>query len=276
MDLKRLKHDLALVLFVVFGIIAIGSLIREKNAKKIIELIVLVDEKASPLDTLPIEKHEIKMRNRVLYANLLKVSHEAPSVFICTGNGEALYEWLDVQKYFMDHGYTSYIFSYTGFGNSTGTPTRKSLFEDAAAAYEQYVGLTPNSTQRICLAHSMGNTPLHAIVHKVDPSPDKVIFHAPFYSITQLLVEREMADASTRWLWPDIFNSLNDAEKIEIPALYVHSRNDQSVSYTHSEMLYEAMGDNATLLLLDDFGHNAIYKNVSDSFYLPLLKFIEQ
>jgi len=269
-----MKKSVIFILLILIASIAIIFIIRSYNSKEIMSLIVLVEEKESPLDSLQLEKLDIQMEDRVLKANFLLKNETAPAIFICTGNGEALYEWLPVQKYLFDKGFSSYIFSYSGFGNSTGTPTETSLYEDALAAYNQFISVTPNSEKRIALSHSMGSAPLHGITNKMEPAPSKLIIHAPFSSIQQVLVEKEITSTTFQWLWPNIWNNIDYARDIRIPILYVHSKNDQTISYSHSQDLQQAAGDNATILLLEDFGHNAIYKNVSDSLYLPILDFI--
>jgi len=168
------------------------------------------------------------------------------------------------------------VFSYSGFGNSTGTPTAKNLSEDVLAAYEQFVSLTRNSKRRIALTHSLGGGVLLDVAAELRPLPDKLIIHGPAASIRSVLLDGGLASESLVWLWPDVYNSAARVKELKMPILYVHSKNNQTSSYRHSLKLMAASGDNADLLLLDDYGHNAIYENVSDTLYQPILAFIDK
>jgi fermentation-respiration switch protein FrsA (DUF1100 family) len=85
-----------------------------------------------------------------------------------------------------------------------------------------------------------------------------------------------MASPFTAWLWPDAFNNLDAIQSLDIPVLFIHSSADQVVSYTHSETLLEATGELGELHLVDGYGHNAIYQEVGDTYFTPILEFIEE
>ena len=250
-------------------------LIRQQKTHQLISLIHGVPEQESPLDSLPFDQHWIHLADRSLNAHFLSAGPDAPAFFLCTGNSEALYEWMPLQQYLREKGYSSYIFSYAGFGNSNGSPTLISLEEDAHAAWDEFVAKTPEASHRYALSHSLGGAALLGALKNMDPSPDKVVVHAPFADIRTWLVERDMSSALTKWLWPDALNNRQAVRHIGIPVLFMHSRNDQVVSYTHSKILMEAAGDMASIHLVDDYGHNAIYQEVGDAYFAPVLKFIQ-
>ncbi|MBN3521076.1 alpha/beta hydrolase [Algoriphagus lutimaris] len=261
---------------VALSIIAAYFIIQQIKTEAIVALIVTVPEKPSPLDSLPIQKIKIPVKKRVLAANYYQKDENAPAIFICTGNGEALYEWLEVQKYLYEQGFSSFVFSYSGFGNSTGKTSSTSLFEDALAAYQQFILLTPNANKRFALSHSLGGTPLLGIANQLDPAPEKLIVHAAFSSIVELLIDLKIATSNSDFLWPNLWNNTEFVEDIELPILFVHSKKDHSVPFKHSQRLLEHAGENGSLLLLENYGHNAIYQNVSDSLYRPILEFIRK
>ena len=252
------------------------GVVRHRNSEKIVALITTIEEEASPLDTLPIQKVEISMHDRTLVANYYEVNSTAPSIFICTGNNEALFEYLALQDFLFKKGYSSFVFSYSGFGNSTGTPTETSLFKDTEAAYKKYISLNPEANARYGLSHSLGGTPLLKMTPSFEPSLDKIVVHASFSSIVDWMIDKKMVEESRSFLWPHIWYNEHAAENIEIPVLYIHSKNDKTTRYYHSERLAEASGDYATLLLTEGWGHNAIYQKVNDEFYDPILDFLEQ
>jgi alpha-beta hydrolase superfamily lysophospholipase len=235
-----------------------------------------VPEQKSALDSLPFDRHWIKLPDRTLNAHFLSAGINAPAFFLCTGNSEALYEWMPMQKYLRDKGYSSYIFSFSGFGNSSGTTTLNSLYEDTAAAWEEFIARTPSAPNRYALSHSLGGSALLGSAKMMDPAPDKLIIHAPFSDIRTVLVERNMSSPLTVWLWPDALNNVKAVKSLDIPILFMHSKNDQIVSYTHSETLLEAAGETGQLYLVDDYGHNAIYQEVGAAYFSPIMNYINE
>lgn len=263
-----------IILLIAISLAAIG--IRRHKTNKILSLIVLVPEQASPLDTLSFQTLSIPLSDRTLSANFLSAGDKAKAFFICTGNGEALYEWKPLQAYLLEKGYSSFIFSYSGFGNSTGKPTERAINEDLKVAYQEFINITPLVEERIALSHSLGGAPLLQMANELKPAPSKLLVHGAFSSTRDLLIDMGMASRSFIWLWPDIWNSKENVENIDIPLYFVHSKNDQTISYTHSQKLEKAAENNSQLLLMDDYGHNAIYKNTNDSLWISIFEFISK
>ena len=124
-----MKKSVIFILLILIASIAIIFIIRSYNSKEIMSLIVLVEEKESPLDSLQLEKLDIQMEDRVLKANFLLKNETAPAIFICTGNGEALYEWLPVQKYLFDKGFSSYVFLILDLATALGLQQKQAFMK---------------------------------------------------------------------------------------------------------------------------------------------------
>jgi alpha-beta hydrolase superfamily lysophospholipase len=261
-----------LILIIVFITICAGGARILFSHKIDCSLVYSHPEKASIADSLPFQNINIDLSDRMLHANFLSAGQNAESIFVCIGSGEALYEWSELQLFLYKKGYSSFVFTYTGFGNSTGKPTVKILNEDVVEAYAKYVMLTPKSPQRIILTHSLGAGPLLQVANKLKPSPSKLILNAPFSSVKDLAIDLGQLPKSLKWLAPDIWNNMKNAKKSNLPIYLIHSKAD-SVSFTHSKRIANYSGDNAQLLLLDGFDHNTIYQNISDSFFDPIMEF---
>jgi pimeloyl-ACP methyl ester carboxylesterase len=67
---------------------------------------------------------------------------------------------------------------------------------------------------------------------------------------------------------------MENASKTSLPLFLVHSRADNTLPFTNSEKILKNAGNKAQLLLIDTYGHNAIYQNVNDDFMIPILNFI--
>jgi esterase/lipase len=234
----------------------------------------VVPEKKGILEDIPFVNLKISSNDRQLNANFLIASERAPSFFICTGNAEALYEWKEIQVYLKSKGFSSFVFSYSGFGSSTGSPTIENLNQDILAAYKKYIQLTSESFERIALSHSLGSGPLLEMANKLIPAPSKLLVHAPFSSIREGAIASGDLPSSLSFLFPDVWNNMENASKTSLPLFLVHSRADNKLPFTNSEKIFKNAGNNAQLLLIDNYGHNAIYQNVNDDFMIPILNFI--
>jgi hypothetical protein len=79
---------------------------------------VVVPEKDGILNDIPFVHLKIPLNDRVLHSNFLESTAEAPSSFICASNGETVYEWKALQVYLLSKGFSSFVLTYSGFGNS--------------------------------------------------------------------------------------------------------------------------------------------------------------
>ena len=154
-------------------------------------------------------------------------------------------------------GFSILAIDYRGFGKSSGeVPSEEMAYEDARAAWERLVALTPKARHYV-YGHSLGGA-IAIDVARNNPRVDGLILESTFTSI------REMArQYAWGWLPVDLvltqrFDSLEKIAEVSAPTLFVHGREDRFVPPAMSEQLFAASKAPKRLLLVDGAGHSNI------------------
>ena len=262
------------LLIVLMGITVLIA--RNYNLNKIErDVIKLFPEKALPADSLPAERMQIQLEDRILYANWVSAGKAAPAFFILHGNGETLSDWRPLQAYLLQKGLSSFVVDYSGFGSSTGKPSVEKLDQDALASYKKFASLTTESAERIAFAHSLGCAILLNVANDLQPLPDKILIHGAFSTGRAILVEKGMFTEYTKWLVPDVWNGLKQVAELEIPVYILHSPNDKTIPIAMSEELAKVAGSNGRFLSMASPGHNSVYESPNDSTWEQIFNFLK-
>jgi uncharacterized protein len=178
----------------------------------------------------------------------------APAVLLCHGNAGNIAHRLDWLEIFCSMGFAMLLFDYRGFGRSSGTPTEQGTYLDAQAAWDFLMntkGLSPRSI--VIVGESLGG-PIAAHLAK-DVAPGALILVSTFTSVPDLactlywyLPVRLLA----RFQYP----TAEYVARAHVPALVIHSRDDETIPFWHGEELRRRASGPAQLLEI--FGdHNA-------------------
>lgn len=249
---------------------------RQSNLEQLEKKIfVLKSDKQLPKDTLPSERIELILSDRILQANWVSAGQTAPAFFILHGNGETLSEWRPLQIYLFSKGYSSFVFDYTGFGNSTGKPTVSNLNKDAIEAYKRFASLTSNAKERIGFAHSLGCSILLNDANDFKPLLNKVVIHGAFSTLRNILVEKHFINDSSKTNYPNVWNGLKNAQKIKSTLYILHSDNDKTIPIAMSMDLAKSAGSNGRFLKLETPGHNTVYEVPNDKTWNAIFEFIK-
>lgn len=272
-----MNNNLKRTLFVLVSIAIVScSSVKKANWSKIeAQVFVSIPERALPEDDLPAERIEIKLKNRILVANWVSNDSKAPAFFILHGNGETLSDWRPLQAYLLDKGYSSFVFDYSGFGNSTGEMTTDNFLEDANEAYRVFTKCSPQATERIAFAHSLGTSILLEAANKLKPIPNKFVIHGAFTTGRNILVEKNVIDKESINDYPDVLNGFKKIHKLKAPLYITHSTNDRVIPIYMSKELAEFAGSKAQFLALNTKGHNDVYEFPTDTTWYPIFEFME-
>ena len=197
------------------------------------------------------------------------------ALFICHGTGETLSDWVGVQRLLRDHGITSMVFDYSGFGNSTGTPTAEGLEADALAAWNTFNSLLPADQRRAALGFSLGSGVLLGAHPRMRAAPDAVILASAFSTARKAALRRRFVPGLLAYLAPDsVWNNIAAVRHVREPLLIVHSDADRAFPVSMAKELAAASGNPASLLIQHGFAHNALYAHASEGQWQPLIAFI--
>ena len=197
------------------------------------------------------------------------------AVFICHGTGETLSDWVYVQRLLRNEGITSFVFDYTGFGNSTGTPTAQALEADAIAAYKSFNALLPTHMRRTALGFSLGSGVLLAAFPRMQPPLDGIIVASAFSTARRAALRRRFFPGILAYLAPDtVWNNVAAIRKVNAPLRIVHSDADRAFPLSMARELARASGQPGSLVIQHGYAHNALYAKATAAQWQPLVRFI--
>ena len=137
-----------------------------------------------------------------------------------------------------DLGINLLAFDYRGFGESTGTPDEPGLYADATASYEYLTRTLAVPPERVVIfGHSLGSGVAIELASRV-PSAGLIVEGAytsvvergqelfPLFPVALIATQR--------------FPSLDRIASINVPKLFLHSREDTVIPYAHGRRLFEA------------------------------------
>ena len=194
------------------------------------------------------------------------------AILIFHGRNETIADWIGPQKRFRDACIASLSFDYSGHGNSSGPGTISNLNSDGTAAYAAFLKLTAHA--RHCLfSHSMGGGPMLWVASSSRAAPDCIVIASPFSSLRSM-AQREGMPKLLGALMPVVWDNSERIQRVRAPLLWIHSRDDHTIPIDEGRQVYDAAAHPKQALILADLSHNSIYKEMPDSIWVPMIKFI--
>lgn len=194
------------------------------------------------------------------------------TVLFCHGNGGNIGHRLEKLQFLHSINLATFIIDYRGYGMSQGRPSEKGLYLDAKAAYNYLVKDRNINPERIVLyGESLGT----AVVVEV----------ASHEKVAGIILEgsfsrgRDMAKIAYPFLpaffFADSFNSLSRINKIDVPKLFIHSRDDEVVPLSLAEKLYNAAEQPKEFVMLRG-GHNNAFFDCQDEYISSIKSFTDK
>jgi len=162
-----------------------------------------------------------------LHGVITKVSERAPVVVIFHGSAESVSYWADVQALFYRDGISSYVFDYSGFGNSGGERSAVMIAEDVRQAWRDAAIQFPDAERRIALAYSLGTGFVVSEFPALVPEPQGLALVAGYSSAREAAVNFGTIPAWAAPILPDLWNTVDKIAKVRVPLLLIHSDADQ-------------------------------------------------
>jgi len=174
-------------------------------------------------------------------------------VLFCHGNAGNISHRLDSIQQFHELGLSILIFDYRGYGQSSGRPTEKGTYRDGDAAWHYLVeqrGIPPE--QIILFGRSLGASIAAELATRQNAAG--VILESAMTSVPDVAA-RFYPWLPVRWLSRYQYDTRKKLANIHGPVLIVHSRDDEIISYSNGERLFEAANEPKQFLQLRG-GHN--------------------
>jgi uncharacterized protein len=75
-------------------------------------------------------------------------------------------------------------------------------------------------------------------------------------------------------LMPDEWDNVSRVKRIQAPLLWIHSRADQTIPIAEGQSVFDAAPNPKRALIIDGYGHNAIYQELPEQIWTPMTAFI--
>lgn len=147
-----------------------------------------------------------------------------------------------------------FIIDYRGYGKSEGRPSEGGIYLDAQAAYRYLIEKRKIDPKTLVIyGKSIGGGPACELASKFPCAG--LILQSPFTSIKDM-ADRLIPPLPLRWIARTRFDNLGKIQKITVPKLIIHSRNDEVIPFWMSEKLFQAAPEPKQFQTYSRAGHN--------------------
>ncbi len=199
---------------------------------------------------------------------------EGPYILFCHGNAGNISHRLPIAKTLSEKGFNVMLFDYRGYGESTGKPSEKGIYEDTLAVYNYMVNNKKIHPSKINLIGiSLGCNAALYLAQREKINTITII--APITSAKEVARTIPLYYIFSFFLESNFLNNKIFVEKIKIPILIAHSKDDEIVPYDMGKKLFEICPSKNKKFITLSGGHNEDYFE-DDKFTDTIKEFIEK
>lgn len=173
------------------------------------------------------------------------------TVLFLHGNAGNISHRLDSIEMFHRLGYSTLIFDYRGYGNSSGVPTEQGTYRDAEAAWRYLTGQR-HACRIILYGESLGGAVAAWLASRERPAA--LVIASGFTSVPDL-GQQLYPYLPVRWLARIRYDMREYLRSVTAPVLIAHSPEDDIIPFEHGRALYAAANPPKQFLELAG-GHN--------------------
>lgn len=185
--------------------------------------------------------HELRIATddgETLHAWFVPSDDARGTVLFSHGSIGNISQRIDALRIWHELGFDVLIFSYRGYGQSTGRASEDGIHRDAEAVWQWLMderGVAPE--EMVLFGHSLGAAVATRLAaHR---SPGALVLEAPFISVPELGADRYPWLPARRLARLD-FPVAELVSEVDSPVMVIHSREDEVVPFRHGEAVYEA------------------------------------
>jgi fermentation-respiration switch protein FrsA (DUF1100 family) len=164
------------------------------------------------------------------------VGQRSGALYFLHGNGGNLSHRVNKIRFFHDMGFDVFVIDYRGYGRSTGRPTEAGLYRDASTGYDYLEKKRDLSLPLVVFGESLGSAVAIDLASK--KKCDALIVEGAFTSMMDMA--RRLVPLVPSWALAYKFDSIDKIQKLDVPTLFIHSRNDEIVPFEFGKRLFEA------------------------------------
>jgi hypothetical protein len=158
------------------------------------------------------------------------------------GNAGNISGRIPFARHLRDAGFHVVLFDYSGYGESTGSPSESALYADARAMWQWLTrsrGVDPGDI--LLYGRSLGGGPATwlAADRAEEAPPHALVLESAFTSVPDIAAHH-YPFLPVRWLSRIQFDNQARLPRVDVPVLILHGRRDEIVPFLHGQALYEA------------------------------------
>lgn len=199
-----------------------------------------------------------------------KSSVGMPTILYFHGNAGTIGPRAQRMSYFMEQGYGLLLLSYRGYSGNDGAPNEHGLYLDAKSAVRYLYSQGMSKDDIIIFGESLGTGVAIEIASNDDFAA--MVLQTPYTSIADA-AQYNYPFVPAKWLIKDKFDSLSKLNKITIPTIILHGKNDDVVPYYMGETVYNIINVDKEFYSSDYAGHSDI---LDDDAKISVDNFIKQ
>ncbi|MFH0826259.1 MAG: alpha/beta hydrolase [Candidatus Omnitrophota bacterium] len=195
----------------------------------------------------------------------------AYTLLLFHGNAGNIGHRLDKLLTLRPTGANIFIMDYRGFGKSEGRISEKGFYLDAKAAYDYLVEIRKIPPEQIILyGESLGTAAVIDLAAKVKV---KAIIVEGGFSRGRDMATR-MYPFIPNFLFSDSYNSLKKIKSVDVPKLFIHSRDDEIVPSSLARKLYLVSQEPKEFVEING-GHNSAFMDSKEEYISAIASFIK-
>jgi len=155
---------------------------------------------------------------------------------------------------FAEHGFSTLLVDYRGYGGNPGLPSERGLERDARAAFAWVASRPDVDPSRIVFfGESLGAAV--AVRLAVDHPPSALVLRSPFSSLSSI-GQIHYPFLPVRWLLRDRYPSIDRIGAIRSPLLVIAGSDDRVIPPEDSELLFDVANEPKHLVMIEGADHN--------------------
>ena len=197
------------------------------------------------------------------------------------GSGYNVSKHIDHVAWLRAYGYRVVAFDYAGYGYSENLPTRKSVIDSSKSIIEWVEQRFPNSPVFV-FGQSLGGAIASETIHILGKKFRGLIIDSSFARYRDIAVFKLMNrgyPAQVAKILSLVLTKQHDPieyiHEIDIPTLFLHSKDDPIVPYEQSEQLH-SKSKKSTLWLQKDRGHTDVFRPDFEDYRKRLINWMEK
>jgi hypothetical protein len=160
------------------------------------------------------------------------------AALVCHGNGGNVSHRAGFCQMLVRLGLNAFVFDYRGYGRSEGRPTEEGTYQDAQAAYRWLRARGFVLQNIIALGKSLGGAVATELALR--ETVGGLVLQSAFTSIADVGEER-FPWLPVRRLHRIKYETLKKLPRLQVPVLILHSRDDETISFSHGERNFAAI-----------------------------------